>query len=108
MSMFCDKQESSEDTAVAFRAAGCFCVVGEEILLMQRNPRKPYGLHWAIPTGKIEAGETARDCIVRELKEELKIEAEPSALELVGDFIVQADTTTFEYVTFVLYLDRMP
>jgi 8-oxo-dGTP diphosphatase len=107
--MFWTKKEPDEvDDTLTFRAAGCFCVVDGNILLMQRHPKKSYGLHWAIPTGKIESGESPRACMVRELREEINADARPYDLQLIGDFIVSTNTIKFEYVTFVLHFDRLP
>jgi 8-oxo-dGTP diphosphatase len=43
-------------------------------LLAQRPEGKPYAGYWEFPGGKIEAGEDAREALVRELREELGIE----------------------------------
>ena len=43
-------------------------------LLGQRAPDTFYGGYWEFPGGKVEAGETARAALVRELNEELAIE----------------------------------
>lgn len=44
-------------------------------LLAQRPADKIWAGYWEFPGGKLEAGETARDALVRELHEELGIEA---------------------------------
>lgn len=43
-------------------------------LLAQRPPDKIWAGYWEFPGGKVEAGESARDALVRELREELGIE----------------------------------
>jgi len=55
--------------AVILRPDGSF-------LLGRRPPGKPYAGYWEFPGGKIEAGETAAQALVRELHEELGIEAD--------------------------------
>ena len=46
------------------------------ILLAQRPTGKDYAGYWEFPGGKVEAGETARDTLQRELREEIGIEIE--------------------------------
>jgi 8-oxo-dGTP diphosphatase len=47
---------------------------GGKILLAKRKADVPYPLLWEFPGGKVEAGEDPRDCVVREIGEELAIE----------------------------------
>ena len=55
------------------------------ILIGQRRPRGRHALKWEFPGGKVEPGEAARDALVRELREELGIEAR------IGDEIARYD-----------------
>ncbi|MDX2217925.1 MAG: Nudix family hydrolase [Burkholderiales bacterium] len=54
-------------------AAAVFLRPDGTFLLAQRPEGKPYPGYWEFPGGKLEAGETPHDCLVRELKEELDV-----------------------------------
>ncbi len=45
-----------------------------EILVTQRSASMKLPLKWEFPGGKIEENETAEECLLREIKEELSIE----------------------------------
>lgn len=46
---------------------------GERILICQRPANKARGLLWEFPGGKVEAGESKREALVRECREELGV-----------------------------------
>ena len=49
------------------------------ILICQRRAEQPHALKWEFPGGKLEPGESPEAALVRELREELGIEAVPGA-----------------------------
>jgi len=57
-----------EEVAAVIERAGL-------ILIGQRKPRGRHALKWEFPGGKVESGEAPRDALIRELREELGIEA---------------------------------
>lgn len=46
----------------------------EEVLISRRSAEQHQGNKWEFPGGKVEEGETAKDALNREIKEELGIE----------------------------------
>ena len=55
--------------------AACALVDGDgRVLIAQRPPGKAFEGLWEFPGGKIEAGETPEQAIIRELREELGVE----------------------------------
>ena len=50
--------------------------VNGQVLVTQRSAAMRLPLKWEFPGGKIEEGETAQDCIVREILEELALEVQ--------------------------------
>ena len=65
------------------RVAAAVVWRGEELLLTQRAPGGPLGLQWEFPGGKIEPGESVEAALVREIREELGVEARTGDVMLV-------------------------
>lgn len=56
----------------------CAIIVREgKVLVTRRGPGMKMPGKWEFPGGKVEPGETAKDCIIREIYEELHISIEP-------------------------------
>ena len=60
---------------------------GTEYLLAQRPVGKVYAGYWEFPGGKVEAGETVQQALVRELQEELGIRIERAWPWLTREFV---------------------
>ncbi|MBM3401908.1 MAG: (deoxy)nucleoside triphosphate pyrophosphohydrolase [Bacteroidetes bacterium] len=48
----------------------------KQVLVTRRSATMPLPLKWEFPGGKIEENETAEECLIREIKEELNMEIE--------------------------------
>jgi 8-oxo-dGTP diphosphatase len=55
-------------------------------LICQRRADSPHPLKWEFPGGKVEPGESPRQALTRELREELGIEAEVGAERMRYEF----------------------
>ncbi len=66
-----------------------------KFLICQRPAHKAQGLLWEFVGGKVESGETKRDALVRECREELSVELE------VGDEFMEV---THDYPAFTIRL----
>ena len=71
-------------------------VKGRPVVLATQRGYGEYKDGWEFPGGKIEAGETPQEALIREIKEELKITIS------VGDLI---DTIEYDYPEFHLSMD---
>ena len=60
--------------AMILRVTCAIVVDGARVLCTQRGPAMSLPGEWEFPGGKIEPGESAADCIVREIQEELNLE----------------------------------
>jgi len=73
-----------------------------QVLAVHLNKEKPDGV-WVMPGGKLEEGENAKDCVVREAKEELGIEIKPIKI----DEISEVDYHNGNVWVFIYYLSEI-
>ncbi len=77
MSTPADRQRTPAGGVVAV-SAGVLVSAGR-VLVCQRRADQPHPAKWEFPGGKRDPGETMQDCLRRELREELDIEADVGA-----------------------------
>ena len=98
------QSSSSRQEAIARAAVSGAIFRGEEVLLVRRGRAPALGL-WSLPGGHIEAGETAREALSRELMEETGIRARLSGVADAVDVIRRDDggAVIFHRVIVVFY-----
>lgn len=72
-------------------------VVGSQGILLARRDKAPGEGLWSIPGGGVELGETQRDSVVREVKEETGVECEVHELVSTFDLITTDNTGAIEF-----------
>lgn len=75
--------------------AAAIIVRNGKIFIAQRPEGKSLAHHWEFPGGKLEEGETLPQCLKRELREELNIDAD------VGEYFM-ISTYDYEFGTIAL------
>lgn len=75
--------------------AAAVCVRDGKVFAAQRGERGELAFHWEFPGGKLEAGESAEQALIREIKEEL--DADVSILKPI-------DIVEHQYQTFSITL----
>ncbi|MDQ2050482.1 8-oxo-dGTP diphosphatase [Natronolimnohabitans sp. A-GB9] len=89
------------ETTLCFplRSRGSDDAATDEVLLIEK--RRGLGEGWYNgPGGKLEPGETPRECAVRETREEVSLEVDPDALTKAGEltFLLDGNVHTFCHV----------
>ena len=79
---------------------GAIIQEGEKFLIGRRGPNEKSPGMWEFPGGKLEEGESLQECIKRELKEELSIDA------VVGDLYCYY-TYEYPHVSYELYFYKI-
>lgn len=92
------------DKPVVLVAAVALIDRDNRVLIAQRPPGKPMAGLWEFPGGKVHAGETPEQALIRELVEEIGIETEEACL---GPFTFASHTYDSFHLLMPLYLCRV-
>ncbi|MBT7903752.1 NUDIX hydrolase [Candidatus Woesearchaeota archaeon] len=92
--------------AYKIRTVGCFLQYKDEFVLLHRPEHKSQGGKWGLVAGKVDSGETDKETILREIKEETGYFAKQEDLELLGDWTWNFDEKTVEFPVFRIKLPK--
>ncbi len=80
--------------------AACFCEYNNKFLFLLRQPDKSCGNTWGIPGGKLDAGDTALQAVIRELAEETALTFQEHELEELQTVYIRYPNGDFTYTMF--------
>jgi 8-oxo-dGTP diphosphatase len=83
-------------TDIPICAVGAIVLEKGEVLLVRRNHAPALG-QWSLPGGRVEWGETLREAIAREVREETGIDIEVEGLAGIAERILPDDEGKTEY-----------
>ncbi len=88
------------EVKVVQRVTNCLYLDGDKVLLLQK-PRRNW---WVAPGGKMESGESIRDAVIREYREETGIYLKSPDLKGVFTFIIkEGDQIKSEWMMFSFF-----
>ncbi len=83
-------------TDVPICAVGAIVLEKGELLLVRRNHAPALG-QWSLPGGRVEWGETLREAVAREVREETGVDIEVEGLAGIAERILPDDEGKIEY-----------
>lgn len=92
--------EPPADFKPTIEVASCYCEHKDKLLLVKRHTNKPQGNTWGVPAGKLEAGESPRTAVIREVYEEVGLDINGVGLEKVGALYGRLGTLDYVYHMF--------
>lgn len=73
-------------------------IVADGRLLLVRRGRGAYQDYWAVPGGRQRRGETMRDAVVREVREETGLTVDVGGVVWAGDIMDEGQPPAYHYV----------
>ncbi|WP_353194110.1 NUDIX hydrolase [Pusillimonas noertemannii] len=98
----CASPDSSLSTL--YIATACFINHAKALLVV----RKRGTTMWMLPGGKLDAGETAQQAVIREVGEELQVSLSPNDISFLGSFQAAAANEPDTRVSAHVFRARLP
>ena len=100
--------EKPDQFSPRFTIVSCFVDHDGEFLLLHRQDHKPQGNTWGVPAGKVEKEEDKTEAMVREMREEIAVDAHPDNLRHFKELYVRYDDYDFIYHIYHYPLPHKP
>lgn len=91
-----------------FDIVGCFVEHNGKFLLLRRNSHKSSGNKWGLPAGKMDAGESIVQAVLREMKEETDLRVPEKSVAHFDSLYVRDGNFDIEWHMFSTRLDMLP
>ncbi len=91
-----------------FEIVSCYLICQTKLLVVQRDDADSEGGKWAFPGGTLEKGETLKEAMFREIKEEIGIRLKDEDIAYLKKIYVKYPKKDFIYHMFYAELKDMP
>ncbi|MGC9599344.1 MAG: NUDIX domain-containing protein [Minisyncoccia bacterium] len=87
------------------KAVGCFLEHEGQFLILQRRPEEHQGGKWGLPAGGVEQGETEKEAVIREVREETGFLIPPAKLEFLREIVFEFPEKITDFFAYRVNLD---
>lgn len=87
------------------KAVGCFLEHQGRFLILQRCPEKHQGGKWGLPAGGVEQGETEKEAVIREVREETGFSIPLEKLEFLKEILVDYSGRMIDFFVYRVNLE---
>ncbi len=101
-------KERPADFSPRFEIASCYLEHEGKFVMLHRHENKSQGGKWGVVAGKLDAGESPKQAMVRELREETGVEVAEEKLEYFTSLFVRHGGYDLVYHMFRTMLDTLP
>ncbi len=87
------------------KAVGCFLEYQGRFLILQRRPEKHQGGKWGLPAGGVEQGETEKEAVIREVREETEFLIPSEKPEFLKEVMVDYSRRVIDFFVYRVNLE---